>query len=45
MAGADLVWEKSTVGWLADKPAEQSNVDAVVLFFPKHIRNIIFVSF
>jgi hypothetical protein len=24
MAGADLVCEKNTTGWLADKPAEQS---------------------
>jgi hypothetical protein len=24
VAGADLVWENSTAGWLADKPNEQS---------------------
>jgi hypothetical protein len=26
MTGADLVWEKSTTGWLADNPAEQSEL-------------------
>ena len=25
MAGADLVWENSTAGWLADKPSEYSD--------------------
>ena len=24
VAGADLVWEKNTADWLADKPAQQS---------------------
>ena len=24
VAGADLVWENNTIGWLADKPNEQS---------------------
>ena len=25
VAGADLVWENNTIGWLADKPNEQSD--------------------
>jgi len=25
VADTDLVWEKSTAGWLVDKPAEQSD--------------------
>jgi len=29
MAGADLVWEKNIVGWLADKPAE-TDIDYVI---------------
>ena len=26
VTGADLVWEKNTAGWLADKPNEQSEI-------------------